>query len=268
MLAGLAAGRSSRCTRPGIFGFPAQGLRLAGATPGVMPMNRRARPTLRCLVEDLGHDVPELGVSLGDIEHPWLDELRRLAPWSPRGQKRILAIAQPLVYRLRMSSDRGATWVDEEHGIVWLCAVHGREQGSDDDAYAWFSRLHASGQLLPSGDDRLRDRAEAAIRLQCGLNAELLRLVDAALSHKGTELAADLGEYLRCRVLVVASEDVEEIWCALSSRATDGTHVPDRLRDILFAALERHFPDAVFEVRHDWPTGGVGWWEVVRLGLR
>jgi hypothetical protein len=61
---------------------------------------------------------------------------------------------------------------------------------------------------------------------------------------------------------------VEEIWCALSSRAADGTHVRDQLRDILFATLELHFSDAVFEVRHDWPTGEVGWWEVVRLGLR
>jgi hypothetical protein len=233
-----------------------------------MTVNARARPTLRCLIEDLGLDVPGLGVSLGDIEHPWLDELRRLAPWSPQGQKRILAIVQPLVYRLRVSSDRGATWVDEEHDIVWLCAVHRREQGSADDAYAWFSSLHARGRLLPSGDDRLRDRAEAAIRLQRGLIAELLHQVDQALSHAGTELVADLGDYLPCRVLVLASEDAEEVWCALSSRAADGTHIADRLRGILFAALEQDLPGAMFEVRHDWPTGGVGWWEAVRLGLR
>lgn len=231
-------------------------------------MNRRARPTLRCLTEDLGLDVPGLGVDLGGMGQPWLDELRRIAPWSPQGQKRILAIAQPLVYRLRVSSARGATWVDEEHGIVWLCAVHRREQGSDDDAYAWFASLHANGQLLPSEDDRLRDRAEAVIRLQRGLNGEMLHLVDDALVRKGTELAADLGDYLPCRVLALASGGVEEIWCALSARATDGTYVPDRLRDILFATLERHLSGAVFEVRDDWPTGEVGWWEVVRLGLR
>jgi hypothetical protein len=233
-----------------------------------MSMNRRARPTLRCLTEDLGLGVPGLGVDLGDIGHPWIAELRRIAPRSPEGQKRILAISQPLVYRLRVSSARGATWVDEEHSTVWLCAVHRREQGSDDDAYAWFAGLHANGQLLPSSDDRLRDRAEAAIRLQRGLTAELLHLVDEALRRTGTELAADLGGYLPCRVLVIASGGVEEIWCALSSRAADGSHVRDQLRDILFAALELHFPDAVFEVRRDWPTGEVGWWEVVRLGLR
>jgi hypothetical protein len=47
---------------------------------------------------------------------------------------------------------------------------------------------------------------------------------------------------------------VEEIWCALSGRAADGTHVRDRLRDILFAALEDRFPGAVFEIRGDWPA--------------
>ena len=73
------------------------------------------------------------------------------------------------------------------------------------------------------------------------------------------------------RDLVVLAQDsgsVHEIWCALSVRAADGTHVGDELRSILFAALEAHFPDTVFEVRGDWPGGHVEWWEKVRLGLR
>lgn len=90
--------------------------------------------------------------------------------------------------------------------------------------------------------------------MQRGLTAGLLQLVADALSRRG--------------VLVLESGGVEEIWCALSSRAADGTHVRDRLRDMLFAALEDRFPDAVFEVRGDWRAGPVGWWEVVRLGLR
>src|SRR5262249_54069139 len=178
--------------------------------------------TLRCLTEDLGLDVPGLVVDLGEVDHPWLAELRRMAPLSPRGQKRILSIAEPLVYRLRVSSARGATWVDEEHDVVWLCAVHWRGDGPRGDAHLWVADLHVTGQLLPSGDDKLRDRAEAAIRLQRGLSAELLHLVEEALLRKGTELVADLGEYLPCRVLVLASGGVDEIWCALSSRATDG----------------------------------------------
>jgi hypothetical protein len=234
-----------------------------------MPNSRRARPTIRGLTEDLGLILPWVGdVDLGEVDDPWLAELRRIAPTSPQGQKRILSIAQPLVYRLRISSGRGATWVDEEHDIVWLCAVHRREDESDDDAYNYFARLHAEGRLLPSADDRLRDRAEAVLRLQKRLTAELLQLVDDALFQVGTELSAALGNYLPCRALVMKSHGIEEIWCALSVRATNGTHIRDDLRDLLFAELEAHFPGAVFEVRTDWPTGAVEWWEAVRLGLR
>jgi len=101
-----------------------------------MVTNRRGRPTIRCLTEDLGAELPGLDVAMGDIEGVWLEELCRIAPVSPQGQKRILAIVQPVVYRLRVGSFRGATWVDEGNGIVWLCAVRRREQDSDDDPYA------------------------------------------------------------------------------------------------------------------------------------
>lgn len=235
---------------------------------GAMPDRRRARPTIRCLTEDLGIALPWLDTDLGELDDSWLGELRRIAPASPRGQKRVLAIGSPLVYRLRLSAERGVTWMDEEHGVVWLCAVHRRQEGSDDDAYTWFAKLHADGMLLPSSDDRLRDRSEAVIRLQRGLTAALLRLVDDARSRKGSELSADLGGYLPCRVLVRGNGQIEEIWCALSARAAGGTHVRDELRDILFAALEAHLPDAVFEVRGDWPGGQASWWEAIRLGLR
>lgn len=105
--------------------------------------------------------------------------------------------------------------MDEEHDVVWLCAVHRRQEGSDDDAYTWFAKLPADGMLLPSSDDRLRDRTGAVIRLQRGLTAALLRLVDDARSRKGSELNANLGGYLPCRVLVRGNGQIEEIWCAL-----------------------------------------------------
>jgi hypothetical protein len=81
-------------------------------------------------------------------------------------------------------------------------------------------------------------------------------------------LTTDLGGYVPCRVLVRSGGGVNEIWCALSTRASDGARIRDQLRDVLFAELENHFPDAIFEVRSDWPTGRLGWWEAVRLGLR
>ena len=61
---------------------------------------------------------------------------------------------------------------------------------------------------------------------------------------------------------------MEEIWCAISVRAADGNIIRPALRNLLFAALEDHLAPAVFEARSDWPTGDVGWFEAVRLGMR
>lgn len=228
----------------------------------------RARPTIRCLTQDLGIPLPNLDVDLGsDVDQPLIDELRRIAADSPTGQKRVLSIDHPLVFRIRVSGHRGATWVDEEHAIVWLCAARRREDGSADDAFAWFADLHAKGELLPTVADRLRDRAEAAIRLQRGLTADLLHLFDEARMNKGTEHHANLGDWLPCRVLVIGDE-IQEIWCALSVRATDEGGVRTAVRDLLFAALENYVAPAVFETRNDWRGGPVEWFEVVRLGVR
>jgi 2-iminobutanoate/2-iminopropanoate deaminase len=95
-----------------------------------------------------------------------------------------------------------------------LCgsAPSSREEASDSDVYTWFAKLHAAGQLLPCDDDRLRDRAEAVIRLQRGLTSELIELVDDALAPEGKELRADLGQYLPWRVLAQHSGGMQEIW--------------------------------------------------------
>jgi hypothetical protein len=227
---------------------------------------RRARPTIRCLTNDLGLDLPPLDVDLGEVEHPWMNELRRVAPGTPQGQKRILSIDRPLLYRLRVGSERGATW--REGDTVWLCGVHRREDGSQDDAFKWFADLHAVGQLLPTDDDHLRDRAEAAIRLHRALTSDLYRLIDGAMAGSGEELMSDLCGWLPCRALIVQSGDVQEIWCALSILDVDRNFVREAIRDLLFAELEKYVAPAIFEARNDWPAGELEWSEVVRLGLR
>ncbi len=236
-----------------------------------MTERRRARPTIRCLVEDLGVELPDLTTDLGELDDPWLVELRRVAPTSPTGQKRILAIDHPLLCRLRVSSERGATWVDDEAGIVWLCAVRRREEGADDYAYEWFEELQRDGRLLPTDDDRLRDRAEEAIRSFRRLGGgvfELVLAVDRARGDPGTEHDRDLDGWLPARALVYQSNGVEEIWCAVGVRAVDGNFIRPEMRDLLFAALEEHLAPVELEARNDWPTGDVGWFEAVRLGMR
>jgi len=232
------------------------------------PAAVRSRPTIRCLVDDLGIELPGLDVDLGDANHPLMTELRRIAPTSPRGQKRILSIDHPLVFRIRASDFRGATWVDEERSVVWLCAGRRREEGSEDDAFKWFAELHQAGSLLPNDDDVLRDRAEGVTRLQRALRAAIIALFDEASADPGTEYGANLGEWMPARILVLEGGGVQEIWCALGIQAVDGSFVRSELRDLLFAALEDYFVPAVFEVRGDWPTGNLGWAEVVRYWIR
>jgi hypothetical protein len=229
--------------------------------------SRRARPTIRCLVDDLGIDLPDLSADLGDLDDPWIAELRRIAPGSPVGQKRILSITHPLVYRLRLSSERGATWLDEDD-VVWLCAVRRREEGSDDDAFEWFAELHRGRRLLPTADDHLRDRAEGALRSFNQLRGDLFDLVEQALADPGTERATDLGGWLPGRAITHRGDEVEEIWCAVSIRAVDGNFTGSEVRDLLFAALEEHLAPVELEARSDWPVGHVGWYEAVRLGVR
>lgn len=229
---------------------------------------RRSRPTLRCLNSDLGLKTPTLDVDLGSLDHPWFNELRRAAPVSPRGQKRVLSIERPLVYRLRVSDERGATWVDDDRDVLWLCAVRRRETGSKDDAFVWFADLHAAGKLLPTDDDQLRDDAEKVLLLQRQLSAELHALVDEARTLPGVELTTNVAQTIPCRVLVLGDDEIDEIWCALSVRTSLGEIIRPELRDILFARLEEHLAPVTFESRSDWPTGNVAWYETVRLGLR
>lgn len=62
---------------------------------------RRTRVTIRCVREDLGLDLSTVEVDLGGLDHPLVAEARRIAPSAPRGQKRVLSIEHPLVYRIR-----------------------------------------------------------------------------------------------------------------------------------------------------------------------
>src|SRR5919108_972390 len=114
---------------------------------------RRTRVTLRCVREDLGLDIPPVEIDLGTLDHPLVAEACRVAPTAPRGQKRILAIEHPLIYRLRHGRWRGATWLEIDEGRFWLCAAAQRAAGSADDAYEHFLALHDAGQLLPDDDD-------------------------------------------------------------------------------------------------------------------
>jgi hypothetical protein len=225
---------------------------------------RRSRPTIRCLRDDLGVKLPTVDVDLGATEQPLMDEARRVAPASPRGQRRILAIDYPLVYRLRHG--RGATWLEDKAARFWLPAGAQRAAGSHGDAYEVFVALYEAGELLPDEDDRLRDVFERDARVLTAARAEAPRALLAAAAGPGWDVLIQFGELVDARLLVSAAGD--EVWVAIATWATDGAFVADGLRELLFAILFEAAGAEVSEPRPDWPSGPLEWFDVARLGLR
>ena len=179
-----------------------------------MPEAPVSRPTLRCVQEDLDRPLPSFEVELHEaVDHPLLDEMRRLAPDAPTGQKRILAIRGTMVYRVQQSRWRGASWLDTKQPVFWLCAAETREEGSVDDAYEHFARLHDAKRLLPEHRDALRLKGESIARLVAVARDEAPRLVADARNRVGRDMPFLLAGEVRGRVH--ASSD-DELWVAVS----------------------------------------------------
>lgn len=222
--------------------------------------------TLRCLRDDLHLALPPVEVDLGGLDHPLIAEARRLAPPAPRGQKRILSIGHPLVYRLRHGRWRGATWLESDEVRFWLCAGALREEGSGDDAYEVFAALHQAGRLLPDEDDRLRDALERNARIIDDAAGSIPAALDEASARRARDLTVRFGAEVDARLHVASAGD--EIWVAIATQAADGRFVDERLRDVLFRLIFDAARAELWEPRADWPSGELAWFEVARLGLR
>lgn len=227
---------------------------------------RRTRVTLRCLHEDLKLELPPVEVDLGGLDHVLVGEARRLAPTAPRGQKRILSIEHPLVYRVRHGRWRGATWLESEAARFWLCAGAQREEGSGEDAYEQFAALHRAQRLLPDKDDLLRDALERNARIIDAASNSIDSALAEAFDRRGHDVAISFADLIDARLHVAASG--EEVWVAIATQATDGRFVEERLRDVLFGLVLTAVEAELWEPRADWPSGELAWFEVARLGLR
>lgn len=230
---------------------------------------RRVRVTIRCLRDDLGQSLPPADVDLGDVDHVLMAECRRLAATAPDSQKRILSIPSPLVFRVAHGRWRGATWVEEDAKIMWLLAAELREEGSLDDAYVYFSGLLDAGTLLPSDDDRLRDRVEAGARFIDTARHDVASLLEEAASTPGAERDAIVAGRIPVFAFVERTGEADWIWFAVSLRGADATAVRDRERDVVFALAEEAAGGMEWEWVRDWPTArDLEWYEVAKLGLR
>jgi len=229
--------------------------------------SRRVRVTLRCCREDLGRPVPDLGVEMVP-DHPVVREVRRIRDSAPEGLRRIASIASPPVFKVRVSRWRGAVWIDEGLGIVWLLATSWREEGSRSDAYEVFERLHRDGRLLPDDADHLRDRAETAARFLRELPAQVESSLAFARKHPDRDLEGNLGETIPIRLCVEREPALDALWLAVCGQDVYGDHLRPELRNVIFATYERYAGPGEWEPVYVWRDGrSLQRYECARFGL-
>lgn len=225
---------------------------------------------MRCLIEDLRLRPPSLDIHPGLIDHPLIEEARRLADTSPLGQKRILAITERPVFRLRTGRMRGATWVESD-ARLWLLAAKEREARSRDDAYLYFAGLWRGERLFPSQEDRTRLEAEAvASRLPrvtadiAALCAELRRRI-AELPV--VELEQNLAGFFPTR-MKVSPGDPSEVWVAVSIFDVDRRPYLKGWRTAIFAEFARALSPCEFDFTSDFGREELPYWEEACLYVR
>jgi hypothetical protein len=148
--------------------------------------NRRARPTLRTLVDDLtsGWTSPQPQRHLRDKRYDELHPLSELphpivakaaASFGPDlagdsfvGQ--IVSVTQLRLLEIKSAQWRGAIWEDSESGVCWLVAagLAKGEHKDHDDFYQEAKRENDSGDIarwLPTDEDQRLLRRETAARL-------------------------------------------------------------------------------------------------------
>jgi hypothetical protein len=182
-------------------------------------MARRARPTLRCLREDLGQAVPPADTPLDEVPHPLLAKASERFADDGTPRERIASIDDQVLFKVKVQRWRGAVWKADDD-IPWLVAAGQREEGSLDDFYAALTargkaarsqynaahtpplttETYTSG-LLPGREDELRWQAEHAVRAERRLRVTVHSLLRESLLD-GREHAAMLdGSALGIQVL-------------------------------------------------------------------
>jgi hypothetical protein len=103
-----------------------------------------ARPTLRCLREDLALAVPSADTPLAEVNHPLLARATERFADDQTPHERMAAIDDEVLFKVKAQRWRGAVWIDA--GIPWLVAAGLREEGSPDDFYASLAARGQSGK--------------------------------------------------------------------------------------------------------------------------
>ncbi|MFF3893819.1 hypothetical protein ACFYY3_11635 [Streptomyces sp. NPDC001812] len=190
---------------------------------------RSARPTLRCLQEDLDLPLPPVTATLDETDHPIVAKAAEQFVDAEAKHERIRAIDDQVLFKVKVQRWRGAVWIDAD--LPWLVAAGRREDGSGDDFYAkleaegkaaraQYNATHAEAlktvtsttHFLPTREDHIRYRAEAGVRFVRRLRTTLLDLARATL-RDGREHAVDFDTFTLG--LQVRADDGHETYLAV-----------------------------------------------------
>jgi hypothetical protein len=94
-------------------------------------MMQPARPTLRCLREDLKLSVPPASQPLDEFDHPLLRKAREQFADEAIPHERIRVVDDQILFKVKVQRWRGAVWIEQR--MPWLVAAGRRESGSSDD---------------------------------------------------------------------------------------------------------------------------------------
>lgn len=227
-----------------------------------------ARPTLRCLAEDLHLDLPPARFPLDELDHPLVSKAGEQFADGKARHERIVSIDDAVLFKVKIARWRGAVW-SETPGTIpqhWIIAAGTREDGSNGDFYAAFRstteqarrRYNADhdqplrtqtycGTLLPCELDHKRYALEAATRFARSLNRTLRDLLRRSILD-GREHEADLsGFHLG---VVVRADEGHETYVAI--RITGS--VPEDLTGVILKQVpgcdvEAWFPEVALPQR-------------------
>jgi Protein of unknown function (DUF3039) len=180
------------------------------------PQDRIVRPTLRCLMEELGEVGPAelrnvlasarremardphylFPVPLAAAEHIVLDKANMLARDPAAEREPIEVITDRVAVKVKTADRRGALWQDEK-GTWWLLAAGRRKDDGPGDFYREIARYgDNSDPIAPTEQDLRYHRFETAYIEECraerDAQARIVRALIDAAAAPGTAQAVDV----------------------------------------------------------------------------
>lgn len=193
----------------------------------------------RCLTEDLNESFE---ASFEELEkrHGIVRAFRRERRASTVGADTLgpAGGSRPLTVLRHTHNWRGVTWLDEEVGVVWLCACGWHRSGQTDDAFQQFEALRDDGRIWPIDEDYEALAADRGEQFVAFVISDAPRLLATARAAPEIEHVLTIGREPVALVVRVI-ETLEETFVAVS-----GVNLTPPLFQLLLVSL---YPDRRFE---------------------